>query len=606
MRATAKGVVRAVDGSIWPSAHVELISRPLGRVESAGDVDVLRVDSDARGRFSVDLLRGRTYTAWAHGDDGEVSTRVSSSDSTVRVGPLIRLREISPCARLDLQIRGIDKWKYKPPLRYRFAAMADNLILRTAEVGKDGRVRVPVLPDGGCALQLFDADGYAIYQDYLSTSITHRNKHRKDPHFQLVEIPEPCRLSLTCVSLKGSTPVAGAKVYTEWQTQWVLLGLTDDQGKFLFQSAPSSYQPKNGKLRLQRPECLIHADGFGEYYVNLMDPSRFLQHTKRDGRNFDINCRLAKHAMLEGRLMSNNSKPLARHPIVLRSDLYEMAPQRFTGSTNLDRVHQTDDEGRFRIPVPGRYPAMLQPRFVLWSPIEDPRSHRTSTVLLWTASNRMPDWNHAGNLVIEDFEQVRLQARNSDGSAANDARVTIYPARNRNERHCTEPFIYRTDRKGRLDVLLTSSEYEFGVEALGGLGIGKIPARTEDEEKRQPIVIHVSDPIVVRGRIVNEKKEALADVGLSWSYNSIRGGTGRYIEPLKYLILRGMRMKEVKTDTNGAFELLFPLPDIEYGLRGTTTKGNGFSSRSLKPLKVGKDPITGLELVLTGVEARKE
>ncbi len=101
------GIVAGKGDRKQAGAEVVLISRPFPARVDVGELDVVRVISDANGRFRARCLRGRAYSAWATWVDEAGAQWSTSIAEGVVPGPIVRLHRAFRSKPVEITIRGL-------------------------------------------------------------------------------------------------------------------------------------------------------------------------------------------------------------------------------------------------------------------------------------------------------------------------------------------------------------------------------------------------------------------------------------------------------------------------------------------------------------------
>lgn len=115
-REPVRGSAELPGGAPWPGATVHLLSRPVPLDERIGEADEVSVLTDDKGRFSVSLLVGRTYLAWAIEALAGNDYRASFPVEDVISGRPLALVADEARPRRELEIQGIEAWNARGDL----------------------------------------------------------------------------------------------------------------------------------------------------------------------------------------------------------------------------------------------------------------------------------------------------------------------------------------------------------------------------------------------------------------------------------------------------------------------------------------------------------
>lgn len=200
-REPLRGSALLADQQPWAGAQVELWSRPLPGDDRFGDPDVVRAVSDAKGRFRVDLLPGRRYTAWASERLDAGGFRVSHPLDEVRPGRPLDLIADEPRPPGTVRIAGLDPWRTLGAIECRLLSNTTTLIVATCPE-KDGQLQLPPFPGRQAGLEILcGGQPLRAWADELDLT-------RKTAHELRVPPPRPVRFQFTDAAT--GRPIAGA------------------------------------------------------------------------------------------------------------------------------------------------------------------------------------------------------------------------------------------------------------------------------------------------------------------------------------------------------------------------------------------------------------
>lgn len=152
-REPIRGSVELQDGAPWAGATVHLLSRPLALDERIGKPDELQIRTDAKGRFTAQLLVGRSYLAWAvEPIDGD-RLRISRPAEQVLAGQPLTLELDGEIARRKLRFEGLDSWRARGEVVARvLTTTVPSVVVETVLTGDEWLL--PALPGRGGHLEL--------------------------------------------------------------------------------------------------------------------------------------------------------------------------------------------------------------------------------------------------------------------------------------------------------------------------------------------------------------------------------------------------------------------------------------------------------------------
>ena len=194
LRIAHPGRVLAADGAPVVGAAVTFVS-----VEGHGemrDEDLVHATSDANGRYRVQLLPTRSYTAWAT-QATAAGVLVSAAVPRRPLQTELQFGKDGEVAQARWQLEGCEAWRAAGPLRVQLVVAGSEQLVPPATPDAQGTVPLPQLPRLPWELRVFCAD---------------RLVHVEGRHSWAAEsLPPPHRIALRVVDEKGK-PVVGAAV----------------------------------------------------------------------------------------------------------------------------------------------------------------------------------------------------------------------------------------------------------------------------------------------------------------------------------------------------------------------------------------------------------
>ncbi|HEX5053516.1 MAG TPA: hypothetical protein VFZ65_17185 [Planctomycetota bacterium] len=252
-REPVRGSAVLADGSPWAGATVHALTRPLPADERLGTADEQVATSDSKGRFTVNLLPGRHYTAWAIEDLGEARYRASFAAERVLAGRPLELVADEPRARLLLKFAGLDAWRARGEVVAHLISRTGQRIVLGTTLQTDEWL-LPPMPGRGAELELL-CDGAPLWQWPPSVDLT---AAAGEPWV----LPSPRAVRIRVVGGDGKTPVGNAAL------------------------ALRTIDPAKGMREIEGP--LARTDANGEAVVTLSLPAK---------RDFDwVNYAFGVHA----------------------------------------------------------------------------------------------------------------------------------------------------------------------------------------------------------------------------------------------------------------------------------------------------------------------
>src|SRR5262245_26193400 len=189
-----------LDGVPWPAATVHLLSRPLPQDERIGTADEPSATTDEKGRFTVQLLTGRQYTAWAVEELADNRYRASFPVERVIAGRPLKLVADETRTRHELSFTGLDEWRAKGKVVARLLSRTDQRFVLETTLSGDTWL-LPPMPGRSAGLEVL-CDGLPFFQWPATVDLTTApDKPRK--------LPSPHTVRFKVVDPKDQ-PVAGA------------------------------------------------------------------------------------------------------------------------------------------------------------------------------------------------------------------------------------------------------------------------------------------------------------------------------------------------------------------------------------------------------------
>src|SRR5262245_34477862 len=169
-----------LDGKPWPAATVHLLSRPLPQDERLGTADEPSATTDEKGRFTVQLLTGRQYTAWAVEELADNRYRAAFPVERVIAGRPLELIADEPRTRHELSFTGLDEWRAKGKVIARLLSRTDQRFVVETTLSEDTWL-LPPMPGRGAGLEVL-CDGLPFFQWPATVDLTTApDKPRKLP-----------------------------------------------------------------------------------------------------------------------------------------------------------------------------------------------------------------------------------------------------------------------------------------------------------------------------------------------------------------------------------------------------------------------------------------
>jgi hypothetical protein len=152
-REPLRGSAVLADGGPWTNATVCMLGRPLANDERLGAPDRLAGSADDKGRFTLHLLAGRQYTAWAIEDLGNGRYRASFPVDRVVGGQPLELVADAPRTQQTLKVTGLAPWRQRDKVVARLLSSTQNLVVAEQELAGDSWV-LPPMPGRSARLEV--------------------------------------------------------------------------------------------------------------------------------------------------------------------------------------------------------------------------------------------------------------------------------------------------------------------------------------------------------------------------------------------------------------------------------------------------------------------
>ena len=443
VRAPHVGRVHGADGKPIAAAAVTFVAgRELG---GTGTSDVVRAVSDANGRFRLELLPTRGYSAWAE-LAGAGGTRVGALVPRGAAATEIVIDAASAEVPSRLALQGAEAWQEHGPLRVELVVAGCAEIVPPATLGDDATMPLPPLPDVIAEVAVFARDRL-VY-----TTVT----GLRGP----LTLPQPRRIQALVQDEQGK-PVAGASVQrcVSWwshgggplprvpRSERHGLAVSDEQGKVellvAFENDPfegAGWPPI--AFVASKPGCGESVSGFTG--VPFCNGQR--QDAKKPGGVLTFT--LAAHAAREAKVEANAGRgPRELCLMGLQSMPYD--GNATTSAHDFVRVSVGAD-GAFAAPEPAKdwdLQAVLVPEQVPPLADDDPfrRAATPHTLVLPASALR-----NAGGLDLRRLVPLRLQVLDATSGPAMDAAVLCSPKDTDRFVDAAQAMRARTDAAGRV------------------------------------------------------------------------------------------------------------------------------------------------------------
>jgi len=588
LRGRVIGRVKDRDGNPWAGAFVTLLSRPWPSNERIGKPDLVRLVSDARGRFEARILLGRPYSVWAHSAPEDGTYRTTGVKEGVFPNVVTVLEEARQLrVQQRLRIHGLERWKRRAPFRFQLVSPTENVHVVPLDVSKSGECSVPPVPTATPRLEIFDNAGVPLASWGLHLIKEWRQRFLKTAAVDLetIELSAPRTVALRVVSEHGE-PVERARLLKRVRDNWVPLGRTDENGVFLYDVAflhwPGHSRPSTpSKVGVQ---LLVRAARYPElYFWGIADlgkarPTLLIQ-------------LLAGTSTIKGRIVTKADEAAAHLPLLVYTGIWQRK-----NSFNLTRdvapsVSWTDETGRFEIGHVGSFHWGIRLCAVLTSELIQ-KVHRPSggfplapVVWLGTVSSTRGDLD-LGTIRIADLQPIDIQVTQEDGSPVQRPRILlraavppIYP----------HPLLLRADGRGRLRVLANKTE---GIDIAAGSGENfqivrtPLPARSNGPGL-SPLRLELPGITTISGTVFDSHGKAVPGTSVSLILDYTRSRVDKGPWPL----LTPFFPLTQRTDAQGRFR--FGIGRNRVYRLGADQRGGNWTM-----VEVENRPVAGIKLEL--------
>ena len=458
-RLAARGRCLTSDGSPWVGARVVAFSRALGRLEY-GALDEVAGSSDERGRFRLELLPGRAYSVWAHGEDG----RVSRLHEDFLAGGRVRLVATAAARSRACKLHFDDRAEWPRRLKFRLAWLGHNARSSELEL-EEQRLELPTLPRERIRLECLGEGGELLAWREIDASERDRESlnwsfERGKVHELLVQDSEGkaiagAELLVRPLFARPGTLHSGLESWNQEQ-RWWRVAHCDAKGRARFASPSPNVN-----------EVLVTAPGMRSTF-----------HLLALGRSV----RLEKQAVRRVRLMRDAKTPLAAVAFLA------LARETALFKINQDDVARTVDrqarllrsDAQGYAEIPGGAETRIE--LVLDSATTrelGPTFAKLRSVHLGSVAAK-PKGDAPTVLRLDRLVRRRVVATRRDGMPAAFARVIALDTADGGD---ALTVVQRCDRKGRTELLLPSSEPHGVLVVAKGQGWGQADLLADAETK---------------------------------------------------------------------------------------------------------------------------
>jgi hypothetical protein len=367
-RASVAGEVVSKHGKPVPHAQVTLVHRPIGWCAEYGDIDVVRVATDSKGRFRAEVLPARPYSAFATWQEAGKPAATTAVEH-VAAGAFVSLRAwdaaVVPVA---VGVEGQQAWVDAGPLGFRVVPRIAHLWPIPVTPSRDGTVALPTLPGESALFEVTTREGHTLFSTWV--------KH--DQAQQVVRLPPPVAVPLQVVDAASGKPVpdAGIKLRSSWlgyrvafpqldavqysRDYWRPVGKTDADGRATVvvpADAGPWPLPKGVHLALA-----VQAESYAMAFGGWTSEGAFWDGKAQAENPNPLQISLQPQRPVIGRLTLDGTAPAAGLPVILWTDV-TVSNKNGGGGSSWDAPVQfatTDAQGAFRFPYAPRGPVPLR------------------------------------------------------------------------------------------------------------------------------------------------------------------------------------------------------------------------------------------------------
>lgn len=607
VRSSARGRCLDASGQPWANARVTLAARSIAR-EMRSSIDVVKVQCDARGRFTARLLPGRSYDGWAVSAPDGASQRISALVSSIIPGRTITLREERAHTSRRIRITRRDAWEDREPLSFRLVLDAPSVYSEPFEVDEKGEAVLPSMPGlrsqvfvedrfltPVCIAQVEQAVGTAADVAAAAVALPERfpflvRVKKNPPGGQLDAIPIYQRIARfqdrDVWSQVGETDVGGwAKLSV---VPYQLAPAAPRQYVFLRawgKGVPMTQGGKSVTLVAGRDLDKMRASNVADVLLTVQMPSR----------------------SIKGRVSLSEGVPFARRRLLLYSSIGNARSQNFNLAFN-PLVLTTDESGGFEATELGvragfRLVAELEETDLAKLAGDDERTLAPFAILdvgvleadLDLGELRL---DRLARFDVDVVKPDRFPAPGAEfilGEYGRRARVRSglpAPAKAQTAMLSTQlPLRASVDRRGRIRVLLPPQDLlTCAVFFDGSFATAQVDLAKAATEQVAPTELRLQSTIPFVGRVVNGDGKPVPGALLTAS--PMRWPAG-FNTRLSSLIVQGVN----KTDAKGRFRIGLPFSDTVYYLYARYPVGKRwFTSQGRILIETTEDGVEPQEL----------
>ncbi|MBI5849563.1 MAG: carboxypeptidase regulatory-like domain-containing protein [Planctomycetes bacterium] len=565
-RDAAVGIVRDADGKPCAGATVEFAGRPWPEATAIGWSDVVRVTSDARGRFRAELRPGITYAAWAWIEDAGGARRSSAIVERIvpRTPVALALGEPAANRLARLELTAVADWP--APLAVELEATTDPRVTIALAPLPGDAFAVPPIPTTVLRVRVRAANGAVLVESTLDVG-------RLRGPTTTIDLPAAKRQRFAVRDVDTGKGVPGATLLQMAGGAAVPIGTTDADGcAELAAISSSEFRACGPGLALAGMQAAEHAGGEPDWKP------------LREGFTPEWAAHVGKGVELRGSV-SFGDAPLSAVDLVLSEGALHYSQKNSRALVWGRRAIALDARGAFGV---GSVLAEFPPDLVLVlgpAALEMlPKAWRAAWPLI--VAPWVVEASATGVVELERFDvarcvPVRVQVRGADGAPALDAEIALVPNRNMFGR--SELPALCVDRSGA-GLLLVPPERAFALVARRGDEIagGRLETLVRDGDAPVEIALTLRPPRTIRGTVLGPDGVPRDGMHLWMEPSATRGAIETPAEPVPVTPRAGgatftegladwpsdtlqiaTSRPTVRTDAKGAF--VVSVPDLGIG-----------------------------------------
>ncbi len=563
-----------LDGKPWPGATVHLLSRPLPQDERIGTADEPAATTDEKGRFTVQLLTGRHYTAWAVEELADNRYRASFPVERVIAGRPLELIADEPRTRQELSFLGLDEWRAKGRVMARLLSRTDQRFVFETELSGDTWL-LPPMPGRSAGLEVL-CDGLPFFQWPSTVDLTAKpDRPRK--------LPSPHAVRFRVVDAAGQ-PVPAAALG---------LGTIDPPEGTRQHECPLATTDANGEAVTTLPIAANQALQWVNYAFSIQAPGfapvrnieRMEIKADHDGSKDPPAMTLPlKAGQKHELLLSRGERPFAA-PVVCSTPGATVGGIAFQAFGDSMRHVVPDAGGRLQVlRLPGEGVIVIGTADSLRRPDQIGAPLHPMALLGVVAAGE------AREQIAWDLDTQRVLVLNVvtvDGTPVDAARLAILVDPGNGTKRALTGLC--TDRSGRIAAMIPD-RLPVTVAAWTGDGFALATGVTAPRDGA-PLVLRLEKVPTVPGWVVGADGMPVAFAEVECQVLHGKPATAALAEAIKLI--------EVTTDRDGTFQMPM-FPGLHYAMRGVATPaGDHYLNQSWT---VGKDAPE--ELILDLRKAR--